>query len=108
MGASFFADLVETSTVEFVYIWPRVSGGANLFHNSLYYEGMNLRAGSILCPNNQVYTQEYVMNTLVPNKEPMIFTCPQGTYENGYVHLAEMEVFIVPTSIYADISIQPK
>ena len=92
--------LVEgPSAVNFVKIWPRLNG-SNGFTR---YEGMELYADQVFCPSNKIYTPSYVQNTLIPNQEPLIFTCPFGTSastiqltrgtNSGWVELAEIEVF---------------
>ena len=98
-AANFFADF-DLTVVAYVHLWPRKLRG---IHDH-YYEGMRLYAGSVLCPPDQQYTKDYVQNTMKPNAQPMIFTCPPqttasiirltpGTINGGYVHLAEIEVF---------------
>ena len=98
-SANFFVDF-DSSNVAYVHIWPRMLNG---YHDG-YYEAMKLYAGSVECPADQQYTQSYVENTIKPNAEPMIFTCPsgttasiirltRGTVTSGFVMLAEMEVF---------------
>ena len=74
-SASFFVDLTESTIVDFVKIWPRpyTSGHYN------YYEGREVYAGSILCPGDAVYSGQYLEDTLIPRREPMIYHCPPGT-----------------------------
>ena len=100
-NASFFVDLVKASSVAYVKVWPRI---LDLEYEKGYYEGMRLYAGSTLCASKEIYSKAYVINTLIPNQEPLLFICPQGTLAamiqltrgyNGNVQLAEIEVFIV-------------
>ena len=98
--ASFFVDLVGPSSVAYVKVWPRV---LDLGWADGYYEGMRVYAGSNLCTSKEVYSLTYLISTLIPNQDPMIFVCPQGTLastiqltkgNNYYVQLAEIEVFM--------------
>ena len=97
--ASFYVDLVEASSVALVKVWPRM---VDLHLADRYYEGMRLYAGSNLCPSKEIYSLTYIISTLIPNQDPMIFVCPQGTFASTiqltrgnsyYLQLAEIEVF---------------
>ena len=36
-------------------------------------------ADFVLCPSDEVYDQKKVANILIPNRQPMIYTCPTNT-----------------------------
>ena len=102
--ATFFVDLIESSLIHTVKVWPRLAGGGK------FYEGMEVYAGSVLCNSKEPYTTDYVDTTIIPNQEPMIFLCPSGTsastlkvtpgtVNDGWLHLAEIEAFIENTMI---------
>ena len=111
--AHFFVDLMEPTTVDYVFIWPRTLPSAHstdyysIIENQYYtvkYRGMNVYAGSVLCTAEHDYTKLYVESNLLPNGEPMVYNCPLGTiastirvspdsYQWAYVQLAEIEVF---------------
>ena len=80
------------------------------FHPYYYHEEYGYS-----CPSDEVYTEDYVKNVLIPEKRPMIFNCSKseffspkmwytpytplieltpGIKPGGYVQLAEIECYI--------------
>ena len=68
------------------------------------YEEAKVYAGSVLCPSKMVYTEDYVLYYMIPNKQPLIFDCPPDTSAStiqftlntaapGYTQFAEIQVF---------------
>ena len=101
--AQFFVDLVQPAVLDYVTLWVRTYHVTNSVNWDGYY-GIQLYAGSTSCTPIHAYTKAYIESNLAPNEDPMIFSCPPGTFASTlrltpgsaaghYLQFAEIEAF---------------